>query len=169
MKKWLVVALLAAAALGLTLLSPIRMPEPAPAGSNASPAAPAPAAPLTTPPPESATEAAPFQQRLDEIAASLPRTSELRALSEEEVHHTPPVLLEAGEKVGEVAEALAANPALKPQAIRFYRDCAKGNETASSVRALCFYHWEKLSQGSADEPGPTEVPPEIRALADKLK
>lgn len=169
-RNWLILAALAAVAIAFTLLSPVKSPvEEAPPPMPAAEAPASSSSPAASPAPTTTNQdPAAFQNKLDEISAGLPRVSELRALPEEEVHHTPNALLEAGEKMGEVAEALDANPALLPQAVAFYRDCAKGLETATSVRALCYYHWNRLTKGSAEEPQAGDVPAEIRDLANKL-
>lgn len=107
-----------------------------------------------------------FRELARTTLSALPTRAQLQKLSDAEVHRTPVMLLRAGQSLGKVAEAIAADPELTPQGLKFYSDCALDEKVSGSVRALCYGNWKKLSR---DGKNPPAVPADIRALADKLE
>ncbi|MGZ3651590.1 MAG: hypothetical protein ACXVB9_15440 [Bdellovibrionota bacterium] len=110
-----------------------------------------------------------FAKRAEEVQASLPTLDKIKTLSAEEVHSTPVAVLEAGLKLGELAETIEKDPTLAPEGIAFYGKCARRSDISSSIRALCLSDLRELSkkQGlTADESG---IPAEIARKTDVLK
>ena len=111
-----------------------------------------------------------FKTLADEAFHSLPRIEQLRALPAREAHHTPTLLLEAGEKLGRVAAALKENPALRGEALVYYRHCAQDEHGANSVRALCYAALREIAR-QLDREGefpPQDFPEHIREAADQI-
>lgn len=122
-----------------------------------------------TAPGEAAMSPEDFSQKLVTTLAKLPTRSQLRALSPQEVHHTPKILLEAGLELGDVTDAIEKNPALAPQGVEFFGTCAKRDDLATAIRATCLANMRDLAtqtNSAADEKG---VPAEISNLATKLR
>ena len=112
-----------------------------------------------------------FQILTRDTLKALPSTEQLRATikSNEDAHHTPPALMEAGRKLGAIAQRLASNSALRLTALDFYKECALDGQLVDSIRALCFgdfqMHHHDGDQVQLDE---SEIPQKIRDLASKL-
>jgi hypothetical protein len=126
--------------------------------SASSPAAPA-ALPLT---PEE------FSRRAESVLASLPTLDQLHALSAEELHRTPRAVLDAGAAIGDLAEAVAKNPSLAPEALGFYGKCARRENASTSVRAACLSDLRELSRRQGTPADETGIPSSVTKLADKL-
>ncbi len=111
-----------------------------------------------------------FSQLTEKVQAELPRTEELRRLSAEDAHGMPLQLREAGRRLGEVSQALHANPALVDEGLKFYRQCAQRSEIPDSLRALCFANLRNLSQASGKpeffQAG--DYPEGVRKLGDHI-
>lgn len=91
----------------------------------------------------------------------LPTALDLRNLSEEEAHDYPEPLARAGVPLGRIAQAVHDQPSLKPQATRFYSDCAKSETIVVPIRALCYSH----VLGDPQAPSPESLPSEVVRLA----
>lgn len=110
-----------------------------------------------------------FRARTRETLARLPRKATLVAHSGASVHHFPAPLESAGKAMGEIAKRLKNDPALLPEALAFYRDCAQDAALPDSVRALCFSdHQRHGGESSATPIDPGQVPEKIRRLATKI-
>lgn len=110
-----------------------------------------------------------FDRQLNETATQIPRVADLRKMSAEEAHQTPQVLLKAGKALGKIAEAVAANPQLKDQAMGFYRECTKNDDYPTSVRSLCYSDFRNLAGSQADELLPADqVAPNVIKLSKTL-
>jgi hypothetical protein len=111
-------------------------------------------------------EEIPFIELSTQVLSELPQPKDLENLSDEEVHGTPTVVREAGERLGEIAERVAKNPELREQAKEFYMACAEDDRTLQSVRALCYSHLPELL--SLEDLKRVRVTPELRTLAGRL-
>lgn len=111
-----------------------------------------------------------FSEEAQKTLTTLPRIDELQALSEEEVHHTPKILRESGEKVASMIEKAEKTPKLRQETMKMLKSCAESADAAPSIRALC---WNKLLKNiprwkifvplmDAD------VPQDIKDLASRL-
>ena len=110
-----------------------------------------------------------FEDVLNETLKTLPRKEQLSHLTAEEAHHMPDILVQAGEKLGVIAEALAKNPDLAPEGAEFYQGCAQGPDLSDAVRALCLGNLMKLAQQDASiDVNPIDYPDNVRRLADAL-
>lgn len=69
---------------------------------------------------------------------SLPEIEDIQALSAEEVHHTPEIVIEAGKKIGEIMEEAEENPESREEVMNFLVSCSEGENILPSVRALCY-------------------------------
>lgn len=114
--------------------------------------------------PASLVSAAQFNDLIHKTLNELPTAASLRDLSEEETHDTPETVSEAGTQLGRIAQAVHDNPALAPAAADFYSRCARQAEVLTSVRALCYSHVMKPSDGENDP----SIPPEVVRLARQI-
>ncbi len=110
-----------------------------------------------------------FIQFTEKVYQSLPFISDFQRLSESEVHHTPALMIEAGEKLGEIAQALEDHPEWAESAIPFYTDCARNDQFPNPVRALCYYHLNQIKNQNSSAFIDASVPVEVRSLAEKLE
>ena len=70
----------------------------------------------------------------------LPQTVDMTELSDEEVHDTPDSIEEAGATIGKILEQAQNDPALRPQTMSFFVQCAESESVVDPIRALC---WNK--------------------------
>jgi hypothetical protein len=70
--------------------------------------------------------------------AQLPTLEDLSALSEEEVHHTPKIIIEGAGTIAEAIEEADSNPSLRKDTLQFLKSCAEKEDVAVSIRALCW-------------------------------
>ncbi len=105
-----------------------------------------------------APEEAIFEVLAAEVLYALPTLGDLQGLTSEEAHFTPEVLLETGARLGEVAVELERTPALQGAGQRFYETCALREDLPSSIRGVCYSHYE----------GELQVPDEVQAIADNV-
>ena len=106
-----------------------------------------------------------------ETLRELPTKNQLQNLSAEEAHHTPRIVIEAGTKLGQVAEWLETHPETRKEARDFYARCAAQSGGIDSIRALCYYHFVKLTRElglSDDGEIIAQVPQSIRELSEFL-
>lgn len=68
----------------------------------------------------------------------LPTMNDLKALSEEEVHHTPQIILEGGRIIGQMIERADNNPELREETVKTLQACAESDEIATAIRAVCW-------------------------------
>ncbi len=113
--------------------------------------------------------AAEFAQKADSVQGTLPTTAQLRALSAEEVHRTPKLLVRAAVEIGDLGDAIEKNPALAPQGLAFYEKCAKRAELATAVRATCLANQRDLARELKVEANEAGIPTGIKNLATKLR
>ena len=107
-----------------------------------------------------------FAKKTRETLDSLPTVAKLRGLTEEEAHVNPAALNAAGDDLGQIAAEVQADPSLVPQAVEFYKSCAKRDDLPTSVRALCYSDHNALAK---QDPLPEdEIPAAVRKLAQKL-
>ena len=76
--------------------------------------------------------------------------------------------MESGLALGRIAEKVARDPALLPQAIEFYAECAGAEELAQTVRALCLARYRHHS-GIRLPPGESPIPEAVVRLARQAK
>lgn len=77
---------------------------------------------------------------LNKALNELPTLADLQSLSEEEVHHTPEVVMEGGKLVGEILEQAEKNPARREETVKFLAKCSEAQDVVPAVRAVC---WKK--------------------------
>lgn len=115
-----------------------RAPFPG-AATSLGPAMTEPAAPTFQPGPgvPSAEVPSDFHAFTARVLTELPRKTELRKLTPAQAHEAPAPIREAAVRLGEVADRVARNPGLKPEALEFYQNCSLQEELPDSIRALC--------------------------------
>lgn len=85
-----------------------------------------------------------FVERIEKTLLGLPAIEELKNFSAQELHHFNPLLIEAGKKLGKIAEVLTAYPQYKNKGLEFYQRCVQKVETFTAIKALCLLNFEKL-------------------------
>lgn len=98
-----------------------------------------------------------FGALTEQTLRELPTANDLKNLSTEEAHDYPEPLARAGAPLGRIAQAVNDQPSLKPQATRFYSDCARSEAIVVPVRALCYSHVMEDPQAPPAESLPAEV------------
>ena len=159
----------------------VAVASPTPGGATVAATPPPADAPRSesSPNPEARSAAVPAGTRGDspELAklraaatASLPTTASFRGKSEVEVHGTPAEILDAGRRLGELAEYLETHPAEIPAALPTYSDCAGDEKVVSTVRALCAYRLKVYEKAwnPATRSRYSKIPASIRDLAKQL-
>jgi hypothetical protein len=87
-----------------------------------------------------------FHNELQALLRSFPTQSQnLKVLI------TPESLVEAADRLGEVAEKTEANPEFRPLALDFYGHCAVQKDGVSSIQAVCLKKARELYQEMKDE------------------
>lgn len=110
-----------------------------------------------------------FKVLAQQISKSLPTKQDLQKISPEDAHLTPSPILLAGERLGQIAQAVYNEPALGEEAMIFYLDCANAPMYPDSVRALCYSNYKALAKKLGRTIQENTVPAAIRKLADKLQ
>ncbi len=115
-------------------------------------------------------DAAQFARLTESVQADLPHTDDIRRLTAEQAHGIPPQLREAGQRLGQVSQALHANPMFAVEGLKFYRQCAQRAELPESLRALCYANLRNLSQaaGKAEFFQEGDYPAAVRRLGDHI-
>jgi hypothetical protein len=118
------------------------------------------AAPLSALPEGPNSEAGPsgtyseFVRLTQDTLEALPRLDALQGKTSAEVHHSPAAVLKASAPLARVDESIRSNPALTPQGIQFYYECAMAPEILTAVRALCLRNFKYYAE---KEPGVATV------------
>ena len=81
-----------------------------------------------------------FNQLTSMIYQALGTKDDLKELSDQEVHHIPPVVTLAGHGLGHLREILAQRPEFSEEAQHFYDECVQDELLVDSIRALCLTH-----------------------------
>lgn len=114
-----------------------------------------------------------FQGLTNKTLQELPALKDFKGLSQEEVHHTPEIISIAGDKLGHLAEVLAAHPQFTKEAQDFYQRCFSRKDLPISIRALCLANHRniRVAQGYAPEWLTEELyatTEEVRDLAEQI-
>lgn len=109
-----------------------------------------------------------FEAVLTRVQAALPVQDAFKKQTAEEVHAPPKALADAALALGEVAEAVAGDPALLPRAREFYRECALGNHP-NTIRAFCLARASQHEPGHAEPAWASGLAPSVRELAKKVR
>lgn len=121
-------------------------------------------------PPKEVTKTTQLEEELFEKMKALPKVSDLKDMTDEEVHHTPMMVKEGGLLIGRLHEAAQVNPKRREATLKFFKNCAENDELLPAVRALCWkrtisqiVEW-KIFLPISD----AKVSEEIKALATKI-
>lgn len=68
---------------------------------------------------------------------SLPTLEDLKALTNEDVHHTPEIIKNGAETVGRVHSEAEADSTKRKSALQFFKSCAEDDMIATAIRAVC--------------------------------
>ena len=78
-----------------------------------------------------------FKAVLADIERKLPKKSDLKKIPEQALHHTPPVIIEAGRNLGLIKEIIKVHKSYETFALDFYQDCTKNEDNPTTIRAIC--------------------------------
>lgn len=100
----------------------------------------------------------------------LPTLNDLGRLTEEEVHHTPEIVIQGGKIIHETLEEAENNPERREETLAFFFDCSSNQELAPAIRAMCWNRAVKaVSRWDIFIPiSEYNVPNEIKLLAEKI-
>lgn len=110
-----------------------------------------------------------FAKLSQNILGSLPNKAELKKLTNEEVHETPKIIMEAGVKLGLIAQAIANEPGLQKDGFEFYRACASSEKNPNSVRALCFSNYLAFGKKLGLSTNENIVPASVKTTISRLQ
>lgn len=78
-----------------------------------------------------------FKAIITKTDEELPKIKDIQKLSDEELHHTPGLLIEAGRALGNIKQILSQRDDLVDEGLKFYDRCARSRELSTPVRSLC--------------------------------
>ena len=110
-----------------------------------------------------------FRALAKKVAKELPTKEQMQSLSAEEAHGTPKPIMEAGNQLGDIAEALDKNPDLSKDGFSFYEGCSKSGKRPDSVRALCYANYKKLGEKMGYPLRSDAAPRRVKDLAKNLE
>ena len=84
-----------------------------------------------------------LKKTLQEIRPRLATLDSIQGLKAEEVHGTPPAVLEAGAALGDLEEYLERRPEEYRSATPFWAECASNAKLFPAVRAFCLHSLRK--------------------------
>lgn len=110
-----------------------------------------------------------FRELTKGTLSELPTLQDLQNLKASEVHHLPLQLRQAGQRLGEIAQALHDNPNFASEGAAFYQDCFAREDLPAQIRGLCLADHRDLRLAHGDRPEWTpqemQVPLEVIRLA----
>lgn len=109
-----------------------------------------------------------FAKLSQNVLSSLPNKATLKKLTDEEVHETPKIIMEAGVKLGLIAQAIANEPSLQKDGFEFYRACATSEKNPNSVRALCFSNYLAFGKKLGLTTNENIVPANVKTTISRL-
>lgn len=112
-----------------------------------------------------------FRDQADQLLRDLPRKAQLRQLKAEEVHGPPAPIRQAAAEMGKIADLIAKNPDVKPEALDFYQRCSLTVDLATSIRALCLNRARGLSReltGRDWSFDRDQIPSAVLGISEKL-
>lgn len=120
--------------------------------------------------PEEVAKTNQLAEELSQKMKALPKVSDLKDLTDEEVHHTPMMVKEGGILIGRLHEAAQVNPKRREETLKFFKSCAENDELLPAVRALC---WKRTTSQIVEWKiflpiSDARVSEEIKALATKI-
>ena len=110
-----------------------------------------------------------FSNFLFEVAGNLPSRESVQR-ENADLTQAPAAYHQLGPKLGQIADAVDANPELISQALNFYDGCTRREDTLSAVRAVCLWNLRRLT-AKLDRPeliDETNFPANVRDLANRL-
>lgn len=106
-----------------------------------------------------------FLELLKDVQTRLPKLSDIKKLPPGALHHTPPLILEAGRELGLIKEILKIHTSYEAVALPFYKSCAKNAEGTTPVRALCLTNLIEIKKKNGQDFNSSEYPGHIVELA----
>lgn len=79
-----------------------------------------------------------IREELSEAKSELTTIEEIKELSEDEIHHTPTILVESGKLIGRLISKAEAEPLRREETLKFFLGCAENSELPESLRATCW-------------------------------
>lgn len=121
---------------------------------------------LSPPPQETQVSKEEFRQLILKAFATLPKQTDAEKFISEDVHQTPPQLIAQIQPLLDINRAARTNPALIPEALRFYKNCASDSVLMTAVRARCLSHLRKLSESQGKTVDLSKFSERVRKLSD---
>jgi hypothetical protein len=109
-----------------------------------------------------------FNDLVSDIERKLPRKSDIKKIPVEALHHTPPLIIEAGRNLGLIKEILKShesNKSYEKIANSFYLKCSNSNETPTTVRAICLTNLIIIANKNGTKLNTNQYPREIVDLS----
>lgn len=110
-----------------------------------------------------------FRTMAAKVAKELPTKQSVQGLTDKDAHTMPKPMLEAGQQLGLIAQAVANEPSLAQDAYLFYEKCAGSSQYLDAVRALCFSNYKDLGSKLGLAVKEEVAPRKIRELAEKIQ
>lgn len=85
-----------------------------------------------------------LRQNLQQVLKTLPTVDDVAKLSDEEVHSTPQILLEAAARLGAATDEISGHPEYKTIALEFYSSCAQQAKGLLPIRSVCYKHANEI-------------------------
>jgi hypothetical protein len=110
-----------------------------------------------------------FSTLLETVLIAIP-DREATIKNSADLSYAPSEFHKLGPKLGEIADAVDKNPDLAPQALDFYENCTRREDTFNAVRAVCLWNLRRLSRktGHPDLIDEANYPVKVREVADSL-
>ena len=106
-----------------------------------------------------------FANLISEVERRLPKKSDIKKIPEQALHHTPPLIIEAGRNLGLIKEVLNEHQTYEKKALDFYEKCASTEETPTTVRAICLTNLVVINNKNGKKISTNKYPKEIVDLS----
>lgn len=106
-----------------------------------------------------------FNELLNDIERRLPKKTDIKKIPEQALHHTPPLIIEAGRNLGLIKEIIKVHNNYEKNALDFYQKCLNNIETPTTVRAICLTNLVVINQKNGTKYNTNKYPKEIVDLS----
>jgi hypothetical protein len=86
-----------------------------------------------------------MQDLIQSALHTIPTHEDLEKIPADQLHFTPPRIMEAGFAIGKIFDQIVEHPELKKQGLHFFETCANNDHYIESARALCYSHLQELT------------------------
>lgn len=112
----------------------------------------------------------PIAEQLNSAYETIPRITDLKDLTDANLHHTPQALLAAAKILGDVLDLEEDNPNAHKTFVAFYGRCSGDAEFPETLRAMCVSHYLRTANLSPQDKDTflEGLPRLVRALYEQL-